>query len=342
MHLSLTENTESVSKNSKPPEVSIIIISFNTCELLRECLESCVRECVGLSSEIIVVDNGSTDGSPQMVATEYLQVDLVLSEANLGFGVANNLALRRAHGRYFVLLNSDAFLEHGALATAIRHMDESPECGLGGGLLRGRGGTWQPSAKCFHSVLNDVVVLTGLADRFPRSRFFGRMSRTWSDPGIPASVDWVPGAFAIIRPSVLEEIGLFDPRFFLYYEEVDLCMRIKNLGMKVWYWPDIAITHVGGESSKTLTSLAYSNQAKQIVLWRMRSTLLFYRKHHGRQAWLAKSAEQLLYRLGVLRNRFSPSPERQERGRSYRSMVALMDQAWAETSGGRVSPTPPW
>ena len=325
-----------------PVEVSIVIISFNTRNLLRESLVSCVAECAHLAHEIFVVDNASTDGSPAMVATEFPQVVLLQSAVNLGFGSANNLALRQARGRYFVLLNSDAFFTPGSLAMAIRHMDDSPQCGLGGALLTGRGGTWQPSAKSFHSLYNDFTVLTGLADKFPRSRLFGRMSRTNTVESRSASVDWVPGAFAIIRPSALKRIGLFDPRFFLYYEEVDLCRRIKSIGMQVWYWPDIAITHVGGESSKTLTSLAFSNKARQVVLWSMRSTLLYYRKHHGSQAWLSKLMEQALYLAGVWRNRFSEIPERRERATYFRSMIALMDQAWTETRGGRISPPQPW
>ena len=221
-------------------------------------------------------------------------------------------------------------------------MDDAPRCGLGGALLTGRGGTWQPSAKSFHSLLGDFVVLTGLADKYPSSKFFGRASRTCVDETKAAQVDWVPGAFAIIRPESLKQIGLFDPRFFLYYEEVDLCMRLKRAGFEIWYWPDIAITHLGGESSKTLKNLEFSSRAQQVVLWRMRSTLLYYRKHHGVQAWLAKVMEKALYRVTVLRNRNSSDPERKQRATHYREMIRLMDQAWVETQGGRVSPPAPW
>lgn len=329
-------------EDSSPIEVSIIIISFNTCELLHESLTSAVMECEGLAAEIFVVDNGSTDGSIEMVEQAFPQVVLLKSEVNLGFGVANNLALGQARGRYFILLNSDAFFEPGSLALAIRHMDETPACGLGGALLTGRGGTWQPSAKAFHSVFGDLIVLAGLADKFPKSKFFGRSSRTWADEKAPAQVDWVPGAFAIIRPSALARVGLFDPAFFLYYEEVDLCLRMKQAGLEVWYWPDITITHVGGQSSRKLKSLEFSTRAAQVVLWRMRSTLLYYRKHHGWQAWLTKWMETTLYQFTVLRNQLSKDPERRDRERHYRAMIALMDQAWTETDGGRVSPPRPW
>ena len=339
---STSDDRQALSFEGAKPEVSIIVISFNTRELLHECLSTCVAECADIPAEILVVDNVSTDGSIEMVEREFPQVILIKSEVNLGFGVANNVALERARGRYFVLLNSDAFFEPGSLALAIKHMDETPTCGLGGALLVGRGGTWQPSAKAFHSISGDIIVLTGLADKFPKSQVFGRVSRTWADESVPAKVDWVPGAFAIIRPSALKTIGLFDPLFFLYYEEVDLCLRMNQAGLEVWYWPDVKITHVGGQSSKTLKKLEFSTRTAQVVLWRMRSTLLYYRKHHGWHAWMAKWTEKILYSITVLRNRFSSVPERREREQHYRKMIALMDQAWTETDGGRISPPRPW
>lgn len=325
--------------------VSVIVVSFNTCDLLHECIASAIAETRGIDAEILIVDNGSTDGSIEMIealAHEFPQVKLTKSPVNLGFGVANNAALTQARGRYFVLLNSDAFFQPGSLGRAIAHMDETPRCGLGGALLQGRNGEWQPSAKAFHSILGDLVVLTGLADRFPKSKLFGRMSRTWADESRPAAVDWVPGAFCIVRPAALARVGLFDPRFFLYYEEVDLCVRIKQAGFDIWYWPDIRIVHLGGQSSRKLKSLEFSTRSAQVVLWRMRSTLLYYRKHHGWQAWLALRSEKTLYTLTVLRNSLSKLPERRERERHYRTLLRLMDRAWQETRGGRIAPPVPW
>ncbi len=323
-------------------DVSIIIVSFNTCAILRECLDSVASEIEGFRAEVLVVDNASTDGSPEMIEREFPQVRLMRSTVNLGFGAANNLALAEATGRYFVLLNSDAFFAPGALAIAVRHMDETPECGLGGCRLVGRDGTSQPSSRCFHSVLGDAVVLTGLAAKYPRSKVFGRFDRTWADEQAPATVDWVPGAFTILRPQALAKVGYFDPAFFLYYEEVDLCLRFSRAGIPVWYWPDIVVVHIGGESSRQLKSLEFSPRAAQVVLWRMRSTLLYYRKHHGSSVHLARWMEQMLYRATVLRNRFSRQPERRDRERHHRVLIALMDQAWKDTAGGRVSPRTPW
>jgi len=158
-------------------DVSIVIVSFNTLSVLRECLQSAYREVGSLRVQIIVVDNASTDASPEMIAREFPDVVLIRSEVNLGFGRANNLGFGSVHGRYVVLLNSDAFLTDGALERSVAHMDAKPDAGLGGGRLIGRDGSQQPSARMFPTVWNDLIVLSGLASRFPQSRFFGRFDR---------------------------------------------------------------------------------------------------------------------------------------------------------------------
>ncbi len=331
-----------VAVPGESPDVSVIIVSFNTREVLRQCLQSVLDDSSGIAAEILVVDNSSSDGSPEMIEQDFPQVRVIRSAINLGFGEGNNVALREARGRYFVLLNSDAFFVKGALPRAIQHMDEDSSVGLGGCRLIGRDGVSQPSSRCFHTVVGDLIVLSGLAAKFPKSKFFGGFDRTWANEHEPAPVDWVPGAFTILRPSALQKVGYFDPAFFLYYEEVDLCMRMKKVGIPVWYWPDIEVIHIGGESSRQLKALEFSPRAAQVVLWRMRSTLLYYRKHHGWRVRLAKWMEQSLYKITVLRNRFSAEPERRDRERHHRTMIGLMNQAWRDTKGGRVSPPRPW
>jgi GT2 family glycosyltransferase len=329
-------------------EVSIVVISFNTRDLLRECLTSLLSECstLGASAEVLVVDNASRDDSAEMVDAEFtkseIPVCLIRSDVNLGFAAANNLAMEQARGRYIVLLNSDAFFHPGSLRRAIDYMDADATIGIGGARLVSRDGAWQPSARTFHSIWIDAIVLTGLAARFPRSRVFGAPDRTWADPNDLAEVDWVPGAFSILRREALVETGLFDPAFFLYYEEVDLCLRVKAAGLRVLYWPDVVVTHIGGESGRQLRSLKFSRTGAQVVLWRMRATLLYYRKHHGFQAWLARGLEETIYHLRWIRNRFSKNPVRRERAEEASLLLGLMRQAWNETNGGRVSPPRPW
>jgi GT2 family glycosyltransferase len=152
----------------------------------------------------------------------------------------------------------------------------------------------------------------------------------------------VPGAYSIIRREALEQVGFFDPAFFLYSEEVDLCLRIQSAGWKIMYWPEIVVIHIGGESSRQIKTLEMSSAGAQLIRWRMRSTLLYYRKHHGWQVWLAKMQELALYHLTALRNGLSSDPRRKERAQRNKNMVKLMHQAWADTKGGRVSPPRPW
>ncbi len=172
-------------------DLSVIVVSYNTREVLGRCLQH-LKECAaGLALEIMVVDNGSRDGSVEMLERDFPDARLIRSDVNLGFGAANNRALQLAHGRYIVLLNSDGFLTRGSLRCAIEHMDNEPEVGLGGGRLVGEEHSWQPSARAFPSLLNDFLMLSGLASRFPHSRFFGRADRTWADPMEATEVDWV-------------------------------------------------------------------------------------------------------------------------------------------------------
>lgn len=336
-----TRTSESISASSQFL-LSIVIVSFNTRDVLRECLQSIEAQRGDIALEILVVDNNSSDRSPEMIEREFPEVIVMRSSVNLGFGSANNVALNKARGRFIVLLNSDAFLHTGALQLAVKHMEQRPNAALGGARLVGRDLSWQPSARMFPSLHTDFFVMTGLAAKFPKSRLLGSFDRTWADQSIAAEVDWVPGAFSIIRADVLAKVGFFDPDFFLYSEEVDLCRRIKAAGYEIWYWPDIVVTHIGGESSRQIKSMEMSASGSQLIRWRMRSTLLYYRKHHGAKAWLAKLLELAMYRATEIRNRLSRTPERQARAGQYRNLADAMRLAWQDTNGGRVSPHRPW
>jgi len=329
---------QNVNKNMNIPDISVIIVSFNTCKLLRECLQTLAKEAGSVSYETIVIDNASRDGSADRVAREFPNVQLIRSEVNLGFAVANNRGFAQARGRYVVLLNSDAFLTTHALSRAVTFMDTHPQVALTGAQLVGKDGSWQPSARMFPSLLNHFLTLSGLSNKYPKSRFFGRVDRTWADHNQTASVDWVPGAFTIIRRSILEEIGYFDERFFLYYEEVDLCRRFKAAGYDIYYCPEIVVIHLGGESSKTLKEHTLSTSGTQINLWQIRSTLLFYRKHYGLLAtWAWLQLESGWHTLRMWKNARFP-----EKASYSRQVSRLLKQAWQETQGGRVSPPHPW
>ena len=331
-----------LDKKKEQCDLSVVIVSYNTREILHRCFQALKEASAGLTLEIFVVDNASRDGSVEMLGEQYPEVNVIASAVNLGFGAANNRALVEATGRYIILLNSDAFLRPDALRLSIQHMDENPEIGLGGARLIGPDEAWQPSARCFPSVLNDFLSLSGLSTRYPKSRFFGRADRTWSDHMQPAEVDWVPGAYSIIRPKALQDVGIFDEGFFLYYEEVDLCRRIKEKGYKILYWPDVVVVHLGGESSKTVTQAVMSRSGSQLTLWRMRSEFLYYRKHHGFGAYLAYQMENLWHQARRFRNSLGSSQDRKDKAAESQMICNLLEQAWRETDGGRVSPPRPW
>ena len=324
------------------PDISVVVVSFNTRDLLRDCLTALRMETEGITNEVFVVDNVSRDGSAEMVEAQFPEVKLIRSSVNLGFGGANNQAFKVATGRFIVLLNSDAFLEPMALRRSIAYMDANSRIGLGGARLIGADGSWQASCRMFPSPLNDFLSLSGLAAKFPKSRFLGRQDHTWANQDEPADADWVPGAYSVIRRSVLDEVGHFDEQFFLYYEEVDLCKRIKRAGYTVRYWPDVVVVHLGGESSKTITDLTMSKSGAQLELWRMRSAFLYYRKHHGPAAWLTKTVESVWHRLRSWKNLLSPVPAHKGKARESKMVVELLGRAWRETSGGAVSPSRPW
>lgn len=325
------------------PDVSVVVVSFNTRDLLRDCLQTLATQAGGVAYEAIVVDNASRDGSADMVAREFPAAVLLRSDVNLGFAAANNRGFAVARGHWVVLLNSDAFLRPEALPRAVAHMQADPTIGLGGARLIGRDDAWQPSARAFPSCLNELLTISGLSARYPRSRFFGRVDRTWADPDVAARVDWVPGAFSIVPRDLLERVGYFDERFFLYYEEVDLCRRIRAAGRAVWYWPDVVVVHLGGESSKTVTALTMSSAGAQLTLWRMRSQLLYYRKHHGALgARATMDTERAWHAARALRQAGSADPVRRAKAEESRAILALWRQAWRETAGGRRSPPRPW
>ncbi|MCB9883544.1 MAG: glycosyltransferase family 2 protein [Planctomycetes bacterium] len=325
------------------PLLTVIVVSFNTRDLLRECLATLLQRTADLDLETIVVDNASRDDSAAMLRDEFPEVRLLESPVNLGFAGANNLAFREARGRYVCLLNSDAFPEPGAIQRAVQYMQQDDTIGIGGARLIGEDGSWQPSARLYPSILNEWLSLSGLAARFPTSRFFGRFDRTWADHEQPADVDWVPGAFSIMRRSDLERLGGFDEDFFLYYEEVDLCRRFQRAGLRIRYWPDVVVVHRGGESSKTLDDHDFDTSGSQLSLWRMRSGMLFHRKHEGYLgAFLSMTLERTFHALRAIRNRFGGSRARLRKRLESLQRVALLRRAWRETRGGRISPPRPW
>jgi GT2 family glycosyltransferase len=257
-------------------DLSIIIVNYNTLQLLRSCLHSVQRYSSDLSHEVIVIDNGSTDHSQQMVADEYPHIHLICNAENYGFARANNQGLCVARGRYLLLLNSDAELLDGAPSRMIDFMDKHANVGIVGASLRNADGSRQFDCDLFPLTPWQRLYQL-LIDKINPHNQHTRRARIarWTYEA-PFEVDWVLGAALMIRRATMEQAGLLDERFFMYAEDIDWCYRVKQIGWKVFYLPDVAVYHKRHGSSPEMPDHAghVNKRADQ-------SLLKFYRKHYG-------------------------------------------------------------
>lgn len=261
-------------------EVGIVIVNWNTCDLLRRCLQSLFAN-QGVAFRVVVVDNHSPDGSAEMVAREFPQVELIASQTNDGFSVANNKGLRslgfdqpsRADApRYALILNPDTEMPPDGLAQMVAYMDAHPEVGaMGPKLVLPDGSLDLACRRSFPTPTVSFYRIVGLSKLFPKSRLFGRYNMTYLDPSIEAEVDSVVGACMLVRRVVIDEVGLLNEKFFMYGEDLDWAYRIKQAGWKIVYNPSVTVLHV---------KRAASRQNKQAQAEFHRASLLFYRMHY--------------------------------------------------------------
>jgi len=230
--------------------VSISIVSWNTKDLLRQCLESVFANLDGVDAEVIVVDNASSDSSADMVEREFPQAALIRCASNLGFARANNIAYALSSGKYFLLLNSDTIVLPGAVVGLTRLMDDDPDVGAAAPKLLNPDGSLQRSCSCFPSALTEFFDAAYLSKLLPGNRLFGRYAMSYWDFSEVREVDFAGGSCLMLRRKALEEVGLLDERYFMYTEEADLCYRLKQAGWKVVYTPQARIVHLGGQSAR--------------------------------------------------------------------------------------------
>ena len=255
------------------PDVSVIIVSHNSEHLLPRTLAALQAGCGPLRVQVVVVDNASRDRSAELLKRDFPNVELIENASNLGFGRANNQAMSRARGRYILLLNPDAFVSPDTLVKAVGFMDDHPRSGVLGVKLLDENGSLQPSAFRFPTPWNLFLNASRL------DGLFGPSSLAMQDDGGPHPCDWVRGCFYLIRREVIETSGLFDPRYFLYYEEVDHCRSLRGTAWEVTYYPGTAVMHIGGESAKRDGGAL--DGSEQISALHAESELLYFRKHHG-------------------------------------------------------------
>jgi len=240
-------------------DLSVIIVNFNTKNLLKDCLSSTFNQTQGISFEVLVVDNGSTDDSTAMVKEKFPQASLIENKENLGFARANNQGIRKAKGKYILLLNSDTVLKNNSLLKLIRFAEKHPQAGVIGSRLLNKNESVQPSVAPFF-ILPKVFLWLTTGDRF-----------LYASPEKPCQVDWVMGAALMIKKEVIDKLGSLDEIFFMYMEEQEWCYRIKKAGWQVWFYPGAEIFHlVRGSSPK----------GRQRAIWGIYQGLIyFYQKH---------------------------------------------------------------
>jgi len=256
-------------------DLSIIILTHNTRDLLRDCLRSIRENTKEIRFEIIVVDNASSDGTPEMMKSEFPEVQYLFNNRNIGFTKGNNQGIRLSRGRYVLLLNSDTEIIDSALDRMVQYMDATPDCGILGCKLLNPDGSIQFSCRRFPSYqtafFNRYSILTRL---FPRNRFSQSYLMSSIDHTRTREVDWVSGAALLARRKAFEEIGILDERFIIYSEDVDWCYRMHEAGWKVYFFPEARIYHYIGKGT--------SQHLFRFILIRHRSMYLFYRKHYSR------------------------------------------------------------
>jgi len=232
------------------PDLSIIIVNWNTKDYLAGCLASIKDNTKNISYEIIVADNGSADGSADLVEQDFPGVSLIRNEENLGFGRANNQGLAKASGKYILFLNSDVAVAESCLDRMFAFMENHPEIGASACRLTFPDGRLQHSCRQFPSFKVYFLMLLGLRYLFPNLKAFRRYLMLDWDHSDEREVDQIMGSFMFIRKSVLDQVGSFDERYWMYFEEVDLCLRIKRAGWKIVHYPDAPAVHFLSKSSE--------------------------------------------------------------------------------------------
>ena len=277
-------------------DLSIIIVSFNTKDLLEICLSSVFKFLKGINFEVIVVDNASADGSAQ-VAKSFSKVQVIENRKNLGFGVANNQGAKISKGEWLFFFNSDAYLVDNSLPKLIATLDKDSKIGAAGPLILNEDRTIQQSVGFFPN-LPQIFYWMSFIDDLPggemlrpyhvdHDRFY--LAEASSAYAKDQKVDWITGAAMLVRREVFEKVGGFDKKIFLYGEDVDLCYKIKRTGFEIIFTPVAKIVHLGRGSSERINILAIVGEYKGL--------LYFYKKHRGA---LAQFFLQLLLKWGAL------------------------------------------
>ncbi|MDD5621555.1 MAG: glycosyltransferase family 2 protein [Actinomycetota bacterium] len=269
-------------------DLIISIVSYNSLNYLRECLDSILKNPPGLDYEIIVIDNASGDGTVESVKKDYPGVTLIPGNKNVGFAAANNRAIEKSDSKYIVLLNSDCMVYKKSLDNLVDFMNKHPGAGITGPKIVNSDGTIQLSCRRFPSLMN-AAAHTILADIFPGNPFSKKYKLADIGRDDPSKVDWVSGSCMIIRREALEDTGTLDERYFMYVEDLDICYRMWQKNWEVYYNPEAKIMHhIAGSSGRGKIKSSFRMQ---------RSVFYFFWKNY-RKDWRIILIPLLILALG--------------------------------------------
>lgn len=273
-------NTASLSSlpQAGRARVSVVIVVWNAKKYVLECLDSLREHCCKACFEIIVVDNASTDGTPEMVAELYPEIRLIRNPENLGFARANNIGIAQTSGEYVCLVNSDVKFLDNCISPMVDYLSKNPAVAMvGPKMLAPDGRVWRSTMR-FPTIWNHFSRALGLDIAFKGSRWFGGLLMSDFDHGTTTPVEVLNGWFVVVRRSAMERVGLLDPQFFMYGEDVDWCYRFHQAGEGVVFFAEAGAIHYGGASS--------SHAPLRFYLELYRATWQYWRKHHGTLAQL--------------------------------------------------------
>jgi hypothetical protein len=276
-------------------ELSIIIVNFNTKDITRACLDSIATWREGGAWEIIVVDNGSTDGSREMLK-KFTDITLILNRKNLGFAKANNKGIKIAKGKYILLLNSDTEIREDSIQTMLRFMDGHLRAGAATCQLDLVNGSMDPAChRGFPTPWASFTYMIGLEKLLPRFPLVAAYHMGYKNMDIPHQVDCISGAFFLARRQALDQVGLLDEDYFMYAEDIDWAYRFKQKGWEIWYNPEASVLHKKKQSGRS--NMLRSRQVITERYFHM-SNWLFYKKHYEKKCGpLVSLCINIFYRI---------------------------------------------
>ena len=267
-------------------DLSIIIVSYNTKEFLRDCLNSIIKTISGVTYEVIVVDNASKDGSFEFVKNNFPKIKLIKNRENLGFSKANNLGVKKASGEYILFLNSDTVVKENTLKTMVSFIREHKDAGaVTCKVVMPNGKIDDASHRGFPTPWNSFVHFSGLSKLLGKTTIFGGYNLGFMDLSKTHEIDALAGAFMLVRKKAGEKVNWWDEDYFFYGEDIDFCYRLKQNGWKIYYVPEVSILHykgVSGGIKKQSRHISTADKETRIKSQseRFKAMRLFYKKHY--------------------------------------------------------------